>query len=188
MGLTLLPKHISGRIEGTKSASDVALCHTKRGVLARNGGGVRAFGGSKAAVATSAVGWADRPAAGLDYGTEARCSVCDHDADGAPQFALVAHAVAGDRRFASDQISLNHLEQLALIDRTSAQFEIDRHMGADRRRGRKRLQILGARVDGSSEFAEICEVPKSLDAARRGTGTDRHQTPGETTHPQDALG
>src|SRR6516162_4081776 len=166
MGLALLPERLSGRIEGAEDASDVALCHTQRGELARDCGGVRTFGGSEAAIAASAVGWADCAAAGLGNGAEARCSLRHHDANRPAQFAFVAHAVAGDRRVASDQKSLNHLEQLALVDRAATQFEINRHMGADRRRGRKRLQVFGARVDGSGEFADIGKVSQSLDAAR----------------------
>src|SRR5271169_5182776 len=98
MGLALFPERLSGRIEGAEDASDVALCYTEGGKLARNRGGVRAFGGSEAAIAASAVGWADCPAAGLGNWTQARCSVRDHDASRPAQFAFVAHAVAGDGR------------------------------------------------------------------------------------------
>src|SRR6516162_1955467 len=119
MGFALFPERLSRRIEGTKNAGDFALCHTERGELARDCGGVRAFGGSEAAIASSAVGWADCPAAGLGYGTEARCSVGNHDTNRPAQFTFVAHAVAGDRRLAPDQKSLNHLEQLALVDRAA---------------------------------------------------------------------
>src|SRR6516162_11603460 len=114
MGLALLPERLSGRIEGAEDASDVALYHTERGELARNCGGVRAFGGSEAAIAASAVGRTDGPTAGLGNRTEARCSLRHHDTNGATQFALVAHAVAGDRRLAPDHKRRDHLEQLAL--------------------------------------------------------------------------
>src|SRR5271156_2870980 len=187
MGLALFPERLSGRIEGAEDASDGALCHTERAELARNCGGIRTFGGSEAAITASAVGWADCPAAGLGNGTEARCSVRDHDADGVAQFAFVAHTMARDRWLAPDQKSLDDFEQLALVDRAAAQFEIDRHMGADRRRGRECLQIFGMRIDGSSEFADIGEVPQSLDAARRGASANRYQMPRETTHPQDTV-
>src|SRR6516225_1871419 len=133
MGFALFPERLSRRIEGTKNAGDFALCHTERGELARDCGGVRTFGGSEAAIAASAVGWADCPAAGLGNGTKARCSVRHHHTDSATQFAFVAHAVAGDRRLAPDQKGLDDFEQLALIDWTAAQLEVDRHMGADRR-------------------------------------------------------
>src|SRR6516164_7134405 len=133
MSLALFPERLRGCIEGAKDASDVALCHTERGELARNRGGTRSFGGSEAAIAASAVGWADCPAAGMGNGTKARCSVRHHHTDSATQFAFVAHAVAGDRRLAPDQKGLDDFEQLALIDWTAAQLEVDRHMGADRR-------------------------------------------------------
>src|SRR6516225_4441171 len=98
MDLALFPERLSCRIEGAEDTSDVAFRHTEQGELARSCGGVRTFGGSEAAIATPAVGWADCPAAGLGDGTETRCSVRDHDANRPAQFAFVAYAVAGDRR------------------------------------------------------------------------------------------
>src|SRR5208282_3162369 len=170
MGLALFSERLGGCVEGAEDAGDIALRHAERRELARNRGGVRAFGGSKAAIAPPAIGWADRAAAGLGNWTQARRSVCDHDADRAAQFAFVAHAVAGDRRLTPDQKRLDDLEQLALVDWATTQFEIDRHMRADRRRGRERLQIFGVWIDGSCEFADIGEVPQCLDPARRGAG------------------
>ena len=61
-------------------------------------------------------------------------------------------------------------------------------MSADRRRGGERLQIFRVRIDGGGEFADIGEVPQRLDPACGGAGADRHQTAGETTHAQNALG
>src|SRR5271169_2084645 len=62
MGLALFSERLGGCVEGAEDAGDIALRHAERRELARNRGGVRAFGGSKAAIAPPAIGWADRAA------------------------------------------------------------------------------------------------------------------------------
>src|SRR6516164_2210983 len=156
MGLALFPECLGGGVKGTEDASDIALGHAEHREFARDRGRVRALGRPEATVAAPAVSRADRAAAGLGNGAEAGCSLRDHDTDGATQFAFVAHSVSGDRRLAPDQKSLDHLEQLALIDWAAAQLEIDAHVSAD-------FELRGYTI----EKGQLLEVIKALLIGRK---------------------
>jgi hypothetical protein len=69
----------------------------------------------------------------------------------------------------------DHLQQLAAVDRAAVQLEVDRDMGADRRRGRQRRDVLRLGVHGGHEVVDVVEVAQRLDAARGGAGADRDQ-------------
>src|SRR6516225_953835 len=100
----------------------------------------------------------------------------------------MADAVPRDRRFAPDEEGFDDLEQLALVDRAPTQFEIDRHMRADRGRGRERLYIFRVRINGGCEFSDIGEVAQSLYSASGGAGAYRHQMPREAAHALNTRG
>src|SRR6516225_6042443 len=125
MSFAFFPNRLGSRVEGAKDPADIALRHTEREELACDRRGVRGLGRPEAAIAAAAIGRADRAAAGLRDGAKAGCSPGDHDANGAPQFAFMTDAVPGDRRLAPDQEGFDNLEELALVDRATAQLEID---------------------------------------------------------------
>src|SRR5215471_10509667 len=147
MGLALFPEYLGGRIEGTEDPADLALRHAERGELAGDRGRIRALGRSEATIASAPISRADRAAASLRDGAKAGCAMRDHHADGAAQFAFMADTVPGDRWLAPNEEGFDDLQQLPLIDRAAAQFEIDRHMRADRRRGGERLHIFRVRIN-----------------------------------------
>ena len=81
--------------------------------------------------------WTERSASSARHRAEAGDPLRDQEAHGAPHLALLAHGVAGNDRPAADQLGHDHLEQLATVDGTAIELEINLHVGGD---GRGRAQ------------------------------------------------
>src|SRR6516162_5469628 len=92
-GLALFSERLGGGVEGPEDARDIALRHAERRELPGDSGSVRTLGRPEATVTAAAISRADRAAAGLGDGTQARCSMRDHDANRAAQLAFVTDAV-----------------------------------------------------------------------------------------------
>src|SRR6516165_8665005 len=123
MGLALFPERLGGGVEGPEDPRDIALRHAERGESPGDSGSVRALARPEATVTAAAISRADRAAAGLRDGTQARCPMRDHDANRAAQLAFVTDAVAWYHRLAADQKSLDDFQQLGFVDRAAAQLE-----------------------------------------------------------------
>src|SRR5208283_1917224 len=116
MGLALAHEWRCGGIEAAKSALEVAGRGAQRAPLARERRGVRTFHRAVAAVAAAPECGADRPAARVRDGTQARDAL-HHHAHRAAELAIDANAVRGHGRFAAGQEGADDLEQLHLVDR-----------------------------------------------------------------------
>ncbi len=127
------------------------------------------------AVAAAVMARAQDAAARLRDGAETRRAVRDHYAQIALALAVEADTVRRHIRLAAIQKGGHHVEELRLVDRTAAQFEIDRHVAGNRSRGAERLDILRAGIDRGGEGAHIGEIAQSLDTAGRRAGTDRDE-------------
>src|SRR5205823_10033803 len=101
--------------------------------------------GAEAAVAAASVRWAERPAPGLRHGAQAGGAMGHHDADRAALFALQAHAVPRYDGTPAGEERRDHLQELALVDRTASQLEIDVHVVGDGRRMLQRCDVVRAR-------------------------------------------
>ena len=99
----------------------------------------------------------------------------DHDAGDAARLALRAHA----RRRQSERVAVDErgerLQELATIDRTAPQLEIDRHVGCDRRGRVERADVLRVGVDDRAEAVDVATVAERLDTARGRAGADRDE-------------
>src|SRR5512141_129061 len=103
-----------GDVEGPERPVDVALVHAEHAELPREGNRVRRLHRPEAAVATAVVRRAERAAARVGDGAEARGAVRDHHADVATPLALGADAGRCDLGTAPVDERADHLEQLAL--------------------------------------------------------------------------
>src|SRR5271170_5739991 len=75
-----------------------------------------------------------------------------------------------------------------LVDRASAQLEINAHMVANRGRSVKRRDVLWARVDGGNELRDVLEIAQRLNSAGGRAGADRNKRPGLASDLQYAPG
>ena len=124
----------------------------------------------------------------MGHRSETGCPPGDHDAGGAPQLALHAHAVGGDVGFPAVETGVQQLQQLGLVDRTAAQLEIDGHVVCDGRGLVERADVFRVGIDHRGKLLDIFEIPQGLDAAGRGAGPDGHEEAGGAPDLVDALG
>ena len=68
-----------------------------------------------------------------------------------------------------------HLEQLHLVDRAAAQFEIDVDVVRDRRRCFEGLDVVRRGIDDVEHLRHVLEVAQGLNAAGGGAGADGDQ-------------
>ena len=123
---------------------------------------------AEAAVTAAVVAGAEGAAAGVRDRPQARRSVGDHNADIAGELALQTNAVSRRSPACGPRERREDFEQLLLVDRAAAQFEVDRHVLADRGRRRQGVDIFGLGVHGAHQTRrDIAEVSQGLDAARR---------------------
>src|SRR4051812_29052831 len=121
MRVALPAEWFGGGVIGAEHAMQFAGGRAESAPLGGQRSGVGLFHGTEAAIAAAVERRADRAAAGMGDGTEARGSA-HHDADIAAQLAFDADTVAGNDGFAADQESGDHFQQLPLVDRAAAQF------------------------------------------------------------------
>ena len=145
-------------VEGAVDSIEGALVHAQILQPRPEAVDVRAFHRPEAAIAAAIDARADRAAAGVGDGAEAGCTPGDHDADIAPLLALDADAVIGNGGLPASQRRGEQFEQLAFVERTAAQLEIDRHVITDRRRGGERVDIVRARIDDVHELIDVLEI------------------------------
>src|ERR1700731_5270074 len=99
------------------------------------------------------------------HGPQARRAMCNHHADCPSSFAFDADAVRRSIGLASIQESTDYFDKLLLVDRTTAQFEVNANMIRDGRGLVQSLDILRIRVDNGDELFHIFEVSQRLDAS-----------------------
>src|SRR5512144_2717014 len=121
-----LPAEGGGRgVVGAEHAADLL----RRGALLRQPAGearrVRGLNRAEAAVAAAAERRTQVAAAGLRHRTQARDTARHHDADRARAVARDALAGVRDVRRSIVEKRVQHLDQLALVDRAAAQLEVD---------------------------------------------------------------
>ena len=102
---------------------------------------------------------ANRTAAGLGDRTETRNTARHGHADGQSLFTLDANAVGRRSRASTMQKRGEHLEQLLLVDRTTAEFEIDDNMVSNRCAGTQRLDVLGMGIDKLHIIVDVNQIP-----------------------------
>src|SRR5512147_1213728 len=138
-----------------------------RGALLRQPAGearrIRRLNRAEAAVAAAAERRTQVAAAGLRHRTQAGDAARHHDADRARALALDALAVVRDVRRPIVEKRVQHLDQLALVDRAAAQLEVDDAVVGDRGRMDQRLDEFGPRVDGLHPVLDAGEVAQRLD-------------------------
>src|SRR5450755_2642460 len=122
------------RVERAVHANQVDVVYVELAHPGAQRCGVGRLHRPEAAVATAIERRAQRTATGVRHRAQAGRAVSDHDAVVAAQLALLADARGGDRCHATAERGPDHLEQLILVDRAALQLEIDRDVGADRRR------------------------------------------------------
>ena len=134
------------------------------------------------------MGRAQVAAAGLGDRTETGGALRHHHADGAPPLALDALAVIGDVGASAIEKSVEHFQQLALVDRAAPQFEIDLDVVVDRRRFSKRINVFRPGVNSGDELVDTGKIAQCLDAAGGGASADGDQCLRLAADPVDALG
>src|ERR1019366_7880583 len=185
MTLALLAEGLGVGIEGSEHTHETSRRNVGREKGSAERRRVRRLHGAEAA---AGVARAERTAARVRDGTQARRAVRDHDSDISLELALDAHAMRGDVRLAPVQERPDHLEELALVDGTAAKLELDRHVLGDRSRRREGVDVLGLRVDDGTELRDVSEVAESLDPTGGGARADGHEHLRDAAHLADALG
>src|SRR6516225_2967297 len=122
---------------------------------ARLRGRARRLGWAEAAEAATVVRGAQRAAARVRDGAEARRAVRDEHADAAQPLALGADALGRDLGPPAVQQRVQHLQQLLLVDGAAAQLVVDRDVRCDRRRGRERRDVLRMRVHDARVLVDV---------------------------------
>src|SRR5512140_2963849 len=175
MELALLAERLGARVERTEGAHEARRRNAESAPEGRERGGVRRLHRPEASEAAAVEGRAQRVAARLRDGAEARRPVRDHDARRAAPLALETDARGGRHGLAAGEKRAHDLEKLGLRDGAAAQLEVDEDVVSDRCRLAEDLQKLRGRVDGPRVVADVREVAQRLDPARRRAGADRHE-------------
>src|ERR1019366_2500664 len=188
MELAFAPEWLGGGIERAERADEIRRRDAHGAPKRRHGSRVRRLGWPETGVAAAVVRGTDRAAAGLSDRTEAGRAMRHHHARRPAPVAFETYARRRKSRFAAVKKRREHLEELALVDRTAAQLIVDEDVLDDRRGLAQRGQVVGRGVDGARELGDVREVPERLDAARGRTRPDRDQGPRLAPDLVDALG
>src|ERR1039457_708596 len=133
MELAFAPERLGGGIEGAERADEIRRRHAHRAPERRHGCGVRGLGRPETGVAAAVVRGTDRAAAGLSDRSEAGRAMRHHHARRPAPLAFETYARRRNSRFAAVKKRREHLEELALVDRTAAQLIVDEDVLGDRR-------------------------------------------------------
>src|ERR1700674_1113786 len=111
-----------------------------------------------------------------------------HHADYSSSFAFDADAVRRNIGLASIQESTDYFDELLLVDRTTAQFEVNANMIRDGRGLVQCLDILRVRVDNGDELLHVLEVSQRLNDSGGGERSNSDKKFRRASYLVNALG
>src|SRR5215472_2887554 len=133
MPLTFLAERFSIRVKAAKNSQQFLFLHSQPSPPATQRLGVWSLHGPKAAVAPAVVRGANRSATSMSHRAKAGCTLRHHHANRPSPFAFDTNAMRGRIRLPFVQECTYHFNELVLVDRTAAQFEINVHVIRNRR-------------------------------------------------------
>src|SRR5215471_13777019 len=149
--------------------------------------GVRIFLRTKASVTTSCIGWAKHAATCVRDRPHTGNAAGNHHTNNSLPLAVQAYAVRRNRRRPAVEESIDHLDELILVDGTAAQLKIDLHMRRNGCRSFERRNVLGPRIYDRHEFLHVTKVSKGLNAACCGAGSNGYKKTGLPPDPLNPL-
>src|SRR5271157_772635 len=159
MGFALFPERFGVRVEGTEGAHELRLGDAQGGPARAHSNCIGRFFWPEAAIAAAVVSGAQGAAPGQGDGSEARCAVRDHDANGAAPLALHAHAVRRGHRLSAVQEGVQDFDELKFVDGAAAQLKIDEDVVVDGCGFAERFNVFRFGVNHGNEIGDILEIP-----------------------------
>ena len=175
MGLALLQERLRGGVEGAENPLQVARASRQAPAIRAPAPRCSAFPSGRSSHSSRAGRTgrcAPQPACVTGPRQGMPCTITQTVPRCLHSMQTLWAAIAGLRPARNAEITSSELH---LVDRDSPAVRNRPHMRRNRRRCRKRVDVLRRGIDGGDEFVHVGEIAQCLDAAGGGAGADGHQ-------------